>query len=132
MSDLIVRRKSRIMLLPLALAMALLLAPSVAPAFEPTQVYEPIGETMAEKTVALTGHDLTIELVIDIARHGAKAALISTNAYAQAQAVLLIADARRLLEWTDLSQAMNLLGMNSSVTSISAPVQAMRCSLTNG
>lgn len=55
-----------------------------------------------------------------------QAALISTNAYAQAQSVLLLADARRLLEWTDLSHAMNLLGMNSSVTPIASPVQAMR------
>jgi histidine ammonia-lyase len=300
MSDLIVRRKSRIVLLSLALATALLLTPSVAPAFEPTQVYQPISETMADKTVTLTGRDLTIEQAIDIARNGAKvdlsvealqrsadayglllqgaaegvtiywfnrgagdqretvifsgdptspenkkllseqqlqrfkggvargygpelseealvraimairantmsyeaaspqlthmlvdmlnkrvtpvvqsrgtlgegdlptmgniaaamvgegdayykgvrmpaaqalteaglkplepfaadqAALISTNAYAQAQAVLLVADARRLLEWTDLSHAMSLLGMNSSVTPIAAPVQAMR------
>jgi histidine ammonia-lyase len=55
-----------------------------------------------------------------------EAALISTNAYAQAQAVLLLADARRLLEWTDLAYAIDLLGMNSSVTPISSPVQAMR------
>ncbi|PDQ20317.1 histidine ammonia-lyase [Mesorhizobium sanjuanii] len=55
-----------------------------------------------------------------------QAALISTNAYAQAQAVLLVEDARKLLEWTDLSYAMGLNGMNSSVTPISVPVQAMR------
>jgi len=55
-----------------------------------------------------------------------QAALVSTNAYAQAQVVLLIEDARRLLEWTDLSYAMGLNGMNSSVTPISMPVQAMR------
>ena len=55
-----------------------------------------------------------------------EAALISTNAYAQAQAVLLLEDSRRLLEWADLTYAMDLLGMNSSVTPISAPVQAMR------
>jgi len=55
-----------------------------------------------------------------------EAALISTNAYAQAQAVLLVADARRLLEWTDLAHAIDLLGMNSSVTPISSQVQAMR------
>ncbi|MER9168179.1 aromatic amino acid ammonia-lyase [Mesorhizobium australicum] len=55
-----------------------------------------------------------------------QAALISTNAYAQAQAVLLLEDARKLLEWTDLSYAMGLNGMNSSVTPISAPVQSMR------
>ncbi|TPO04170.1 aromatic amino acid ammonia-lyase [Mesorhizobium sp. B1-1-5] len=55
-----------------------------------------------------------------------QAALISTNAYAQAQAVLLLEDTRKLLEWTDLSYAMGLNGMNSSVTPISAPVQSMR------
>lgn len=55
-----------------------------------------------------------------------QAALISTNAYAQAQAVLLVEDARKLLEWTDLSYAMGLNGMNSSVTPISVPVQSMR------
>jgi histidine ammonia-lyase len=55
-----------------------------------------------------------------------EAALISTNAYAQAQAVLLLADARHLLEWTDLAYAMDLVGMNSSVTPISSQVQAMR------
>ncbi|PRH87526.1 aromatic amino acid lyase [Labrys okinawensis] len=55
-----------------------------------------------------------------------EAALISTNAYAQAQAVLLLEDSRRLLEWADLTYAMDLLGMNSSVTPISAPVQSMR------
>ncbi|MEW9309629.1 aromatic amino acid ammonia-lyase [Labrys neptuniae] len=55
-----------------------------------------------------------------------EAALISTNAYAQAQAVLLLEDSRRLLEWTDLVYAMDLLGMNSSVTPIAAPVQSMR------
>lgn len=55
-----------------------------------------------------------------------QAALVSTNAYAQAQVVLLLEDARRLLEWTDLSYAMGLNGMNSSVTPISMPVQAMR------
>jgi len=54
------------------------------------------------------------------------ATFISTNAYAQAQVVLLLEDARALLNWTDLSYAMVLLGMNSSVTPIAAPVQAMR------
>lgn len=55
-----------------------------------------------------------------------QAALISTNAYAQAQVALLLEDARQLIEWTDLSYAMGLLGMNSSLTPISAPVQSMR------
>ena len=34
--------------------------------------YRPITATMANRTVTLTGHDLTIEQVVDIARHGAK------------------------------------------------------------
>lgn len=300
MSDLIVRRKSKTLLYSLALSTALLLTTFTASAFEPTQVYQPIAETAAEKTITLTGRDLTIEQVIDIARNGAKvglspealqrsadayglllqgaaegitiywfnrgagdqretvifsgdptspenkkllseqqlqrfkggvargygpelheeslvraimairantmsyeaaspqltrilvdmlnkrvtpvvqsrgtlgegdlptmgniaaamvgegdayyqgvrmpaaealkkaglkplepfaadqAALISTNAYAQAQAVLLVEDAREFLEWTDLSYAMGLTGMNSSVTPIAVPVQSMR------
>ncbi len=55
-----------------------------------------------------------------------QAALISTNAYAQAQAVLLLADAKRLLDWTDLSYAIDLNGMNSSLTPLAAAVQEMR------
>jgi histidine ammonia-lyase len=37
-----------------------------------TEAYRPITATMADKTITLTGHDLTIEQVVDIARHGAK------------------------------------------------------------
>jgi histidine ammonia-lyase len=37
--------------------------------------YRPIDPTMADKTVTLTGHDLTIEQLADIARHGAKVAI---------------------------------------------------------
>ncbi|WP_353228312.1 aromatic amino acid ammonia-lyase [Novosphingobium sp.] len=54
------------------------------------------------------------------------AALVSTNAWFTANAALLVADSRNLLEWTDLATAMALLGMNSSVTPLSAPVQANR------
>ena len=54
------------------------------------------------------------------------AALISTNAYAVAHAALLVADAKALLDWTDLSYSMALNGMNSSVTPMSMPVQSNR------
>ena len=54
------------------------------------------------------------------------AALVSTNAYFTAQTALLVADSRRLLEWADLATAMALLGMNSSVTPLSMPVQTNR------
>lgn len=90
MSDLIVRRKSRIAFSSLALAAALLLSPCAASAFEPTQVYQPITETMADKTVTLTGRDLTIDQVIDIARNGAKVEL-------SAEALQRSADAYGLL-----------------------------------
>jgi histidine ammonia-lyase len=53
-------------------------------------------------------------------------ALVSSNAYAVAQAALLLADARNLLEWTDMGTAMALLGMNSSVTPLSMPAQSNR------
>jgi len=51
------------------------------------------------------------------------AALFSTDAYAVAQSVLLLADARDALDWADLIYAMDLNGMNSSVTPLSMPVQ---------
>jgi histidine ammonia-lyase len=54
------------------------------------------------------------------------AALASTNAYTMGQASLLVHDARGMLNWADLLYAMDLLGMNSSVTPISKPVQAAR------
>jgi histidine ammonia-lyase len=37
--------------------------------------YHPITPSMASKTVVLTGHDLTIEQVVEVARYGAKVAL---------------------------------------------------------
>lgn len=54
------------------------------------------------------------------------AALISTNAYAVANAALAVADGANLLDWVDLGTAMALLGMNSSITPISMPVQSNR------
>ncbi len=52
--------------------------------------------------------------------------LTSANAYAAAQAALLVHDAKWALEWADLIYAMDLNGMNSSVTPLAAPVQADR------
>jgi histidine ammonia-lyase len=54
------------------------------------------------------------------------AALISTNVYAIAQTALLLDEARQLLNWNDLSYAMAVNGMNSSLTPISMPVQTNR------
>ena len=54
------------------------------------------------------------------------AALISTNVYAIAQTALLLDETQRLLNWNDLSYAMAVNGMNSSLTPISMPVQSNR------
>jgi histidine ammonia-lyase len=40
-----------------------------------TEAYRPITATKANETITLTGHDLTIEQVVDIARYGAKVAI---------------------------------------------------------
>ncbi len=52
--------------------------------------------------------------------------LESTNAYATGQAALLLFDAREALSWADLVYAIDLNGMNSSVSPLSQPVQANR------
>jgi histidine ammonia-lyase len=53
-------------------------------------------------------------------------ALSSSNAYATGQAALVVNDARHALEWADLIYAMDLNGMNSSITPLSLVVQCDR------
>jgi histidine ammonia-lyase len=53
-------------------------------------------------------------------------ALTSSNAYATGQAALLVHDAREALEWADLIYAIDLNGMNSSITPLSFVVQRDR------
>jgi histidine ammonia-lyase len=53
-------------------------------------------------------------------------ALTSSDAYATGQAALLANDARQALEWADLIYAMDLNGMNSSITPLSLAVQCDR------
>jgi histidine ammonia-lyase len=53
-------------------------------------------------------------------------ALTSTNAYSVGQTALLVHDAKRILDWADLTLAMDLEAMNSSVTPLTTPVQANR------
>jgi histidine ammonia-lyase len=53
-------------------------------------------------------------------------ALTSSNAYATGQAALLVHDAKEALEWADLIYAIDLNGMNSSVTPLSLVVQRDR------
>jgi histidine ammonia-lyase len=52
--------------------------------------------------------------------------LESTNSYATGQAALLLYDAREALSWTDLIYAIDLNGMNSSLSPLAQPVQANR------
>jgi histidine ammonia-lyase len=52
--------------------------------------------------------------------------LESSNAYATAQAALLLNDAREALSWADLIYAIDLNGMNSSVSPLAQPVQLNR------
>ncbi len=54
------------------------------------------------------------------------AAVTSTNAFTMGQAALLLYDAQRTLNWQDLIYAMELNGMNSSLTPLAAPVQNSR------
>src|SRR3984957_13993326 len=58
------------LILPMALSCSCVVHSAVA-----TEAYRPIAATMASETITLTGHDLTIEEVVDIARHGAKVAI---------------------------------------------------------
>jgi histidine ammonia-lyase len=53
-------------------------------------------------------------------------ALTSTNAFSVGQAALLVHDAKLVLDWADLTLAMDLEAMNSSVTPLTTPVQANR------
>jgi histidine ammonia-lyase len=54
------------------------------------------------------------------------AALTSTNAYSAGQAALLVHDSKRLLDWSDLTFSMSMLGLNSSVTPLAAVPQNAR------
>lgn len=53
-------------------------------------------------------------------------ALTSSNAYSTAMAVFIVADAKQALEWADLTYAIDLNGMNSSLTPLSYLVQTNR------
>src|SRR5580704_606240 len=53
-------------------------------------------------------------------------ALTSSNAYATGIAALAVNDGRHALEWADLIYAMDLNGMNSSITPLSTLVQRER------
>jgi histidine ammonia-lyase len=56
-------------------ALALIAATCVAGPASSAPDYHPIDATMADKTVTLTGHDLTVDQVVQVARYGAKVQL---------------------------------------------------------
>src|SRR4249920_187449 len=58
------------------------------------EVYRPITATMTDRTITLTGHDLTIEQLIDIARHGAKVAVSAAAMQRAADSFGLILEAQ--------------------------------------
>jgi histidine ammonia-lyase len=51
------------------------------------------------------------------------AALTSANAYTTGQAVLLTHEAKQMMDWSDLTFAMSMLGLNSSITPLARPPQ---------
>ena len=53
-------------------------------------------------------------------------ALTQTEAYITGRTALLVADGRRMLEWSDLIFAMDLNGMNAGIAPLSVPAQENR------
>jgi len=95
---------------PMALAALLLVAGGVAegrsaPLSAPVPAaYTPITPTMADQTVTLTGHDLTIEQVIEVARYGAKVRL--------SPAVIKNASDAKALEAEAAAEGISVYGVN--------------------
>ena len=58
------------------------------------EAYRPIDHTMAEKTITLTGHDLSIDQLVQIARHGAKVAISAELRQGAADSFGLILEAQ--------------------------------------
>ncbi len=57
---------------------------------------------------------------------GDSAALVSSNAYSAGQAALLLHEARRMLDWSDVTFTTSMLGLNSSITPLTAVPQNAR------
>jgi histidine ammonia-lyase len=74
----------------------------------------------AAKALALAGLNPLTPFAAD------ENALTSSNAYATGQAALAVYDGERALEWADLIYAMDLNGLNSSITPLSTVVQQDR------
>ena len=55
--------------------------------------YRPISPTILDKTITLTGHDLTVEQLVDVARNGAKVQLSAEAKQRQADNYGLLLEA---------------------------------------
>jgi histidine ammonia-lyase len=84
------------------------------------QVYYRGARMPASQALATAGLKPLVPFAAD------DAALTSTNAYSAGQAVLLLHDAKRMLDWSDLTFAMSMLGLNSSITPLTAVPQNAR------
>jgi histidine ammonia-lyase len=87
------RSRSRLCLPPgLAVGLALCLA-GLHAAAAPAVLYRPITPSMSYKTVVLTGRDLTVEQVVQVARYGARVALTPEARQRSADAHALLLEA---------------------------------------
>src|SRR6202043_883075 len=78
---------------PGAFGAALLLLAALSAVAAPPAQYRPITPTMADKTILLTGLDLTIDQVVQVARHGAKVGLSPEARQRSADAHALLLEA---------------------------------------
>ena len=75
------------------LALATLVAGCWAAAALAAQSYNPSDTTLGNQTVTLSGRDLTIEQIVDVARHGAKVQLSAEARQRQADNYGLLLEA---------------------------------------
>jgi histidine ammonia-lyase len=79
------------------------------------------GQRMpARQALALAGLQPLVPFAAD------DAALVSTNAHSAGQAALLLYDSKRMLDWSDLTFSMSMLGLNGSITPLTAVPQNAR------
>ena len=76
------------------LVMGLMLL-GVAPAYAQQEGFIPIAPTKANKTITLTGQDMTIQDIVDIARYGAKVKIAKRHTKYMNRAYNLIIEASR-------------------------------------
>src|SRR5258708_34281677 len=76
-----------------SLVLAALSLAALDAAAAPAAPYRPIVPSMSEKTIVLTGRDLTVDQVVQVARYGAKVALTPEARQRSADAHALLLEA---------------------------------------